>query len=192
MADMKFSCPQCGQHISCDEPWAGHQIECPACHSSIVVPQIQRPPALSTAAPPLTEPLKPAGAKLAPGVTQVPRSTAHAPAPAKQFIPQHHAGENSLLKYGVMVVVIAVLAGVGYFYGLPLITGALQQDPAANANSPGGAKTSQSGGTMGGPLGEVNGAMDVSETLDAGSSSAKTHPTPSTNSAARSRAKAPH
>lgn len=191
MADMKFSCPQCSQHIECNEAWAGHQIECPACHSSIVVPQIQRPRAFSDAALPLTEPPKPAAAKLAPGVTQVPRSTAHAPAPVKKFIPQHHGSDNSLLKYGVMIAVIAVLAGAGYFYGLPLITGALQQEPAAN--SPGGAKASQSGGTMGGPMGEVNGAMDVSETLDAGSSSAKNHPAPSTNNAARPRpATTPH
>jgi DNA-directed RNA polymerase subunit RPC12/RpoP len=189
MADMKFPCPQCGQHISCGETWAGRQIECPACHNRIVVPQVQAPSAPSPAALPMTEPSKPAGAKLAPGVTQVPRSTAHAPAPAKRFIPQRHGSENSLLKYGVMVAVVAVLAAVGYFYGLPLITGALQREPAAN--SPGGAKTSQSGGTMGGPMGDVNGAMDVSETLDAGSSPAKTHRAPSTNNTARLQPVAP-
>lgn len=185
MVDLKFSCPQCNQHIECNEAWAGHQIECPACHSGIVVPQIQRPSAPPPAALPPTGPTKPAAAKLARGVTQVARSTAHAPAPAKKFIPKHHGSENSLLKYGVMVALIAVLAGAGYFYGLPLITGALQQEPAAS--SPGGAKTSQSGGTVGGPMGEVSGAMDVSETLDSGSASAKTRPAAPTNTAARPR-----
>jgi DNA-directed RNA polymerase subunit RPC12/RpoP len=191
MADLKFSCPQCGQHIGYGEAWAGVQIECPACHSSIIVPQVQRPPAASAASIPVSGPAKAAGAKLAPGITQVPRSTAHAPAPVKKFIPQHRGGDNSLLKYSVMAVVVAALAGAGYFYGLPLITGALQQEPAANP--PAAAKSSQTGGTMGGPMGDVSGAMDVSETLDAGSSSSKASPDKSTNNAARPRpAKPPH
>lgn len=191
MADMKFSCPQCGQHIGYDEAWGGVQIECPACHNSIIVPEAQRPPAASAALIPVSEPAKVAGARLAPGITQVPRSTAHAPAPVKQFNPQHHGGDNSLVKYSVMAVVVVALAGVGYFYGLPLITGVLQQEPAAN--QPAGAKSSQTGGSMGGPMGEVSGAMDVSETLDAGSSSTKTRPVTSTNNAARQRpAKPPH
>jgi DNA-directed RNA polymerase subunit RPC12/RpoP len=189
MAEMKFSCPQCGQHIGCDDAWAGNQIECPACHSSILVPQIQRQPAASPAPAVAKDSAKPAGAKLAPGVTQVARSTAHAPAPIKRDVPRPPGGDNSLLKYGVMIAVIAVLATVGYFYGLPLITGALQQEPTAN--SPGGAKTSQGGGTMGGPMEEVNGAMDVSETLDAGSSSAKSRPVTSTNNTARPRGTKP-
>jgi hypothetical protein len=86
------------------------------------------------------------------------------------------------LKYGALLAVIAALAVFGYFYGLPLLTGALQQEP--NAKPAAGAKPSPAGGAMGGPMGEVNDAMDVSETLDAGSS-AKTHRAPSTNNAAR-------
>jgi DNA-directed RNA polymerase subunit RPC12/RpoP len=183
MAEMKFSCPQCGQHIGYEEAWAGVQIECPACHSSILVPQLQRPLAAPPASIPISEPAKPAGAKLAPGITQVARSTAHAPAPVKKFIPQRNGGDNSLLKYSVITVVIAALAGAGYFYGLPLITGALQQDPAANQPK----STQTGGGSMGGPMGDVSGAMDVSETLDAGSSSTKTRPVASTNNAARPR-----
>jgi hypothetical protein len=185
MADLKFSCPQCGQHIGYEEAWAGVQIECPACHNSIIVPQLQRPLAAPPASIPVSEPAKPAGARLAPGITQVPRSTAHAPAPAKKFIPQNRGGENALLKYSVMAVVVAALAGAGYFYGLPLITGALQQESAPN--QPAGAKSSQGGGSMGGPMGDVSGAMDVSETLDAGSSSTKTRPAASTNNTARPR-----
>jgi len=192
MADLKFSCPQCGQHIGYDEAWAGVQIECPACHGSIIVPQLQRPLAASPGSIPVSEPAKPAGPRLAPGIAQVPRSTAHAPAPVKKFIPQRQGGDNSLLKYSVIAVVVAALAGAGYFYGLPLITGALNQGPAAN--QPTGAKQSQTGGSMGGPMGDVSGAMDVSETLDAGSSSSsKARPATSTNNAARPRpAKPPH
>ncbi len=191
MGDLKISCPQCGQHISCDEAWAGHHLDCPACHASVLVPEGPRPPAPAPAPALAKAAARPAGAKLALGVTQVARSTAHAPTPSKKFIPQHPGSENSLLKYGVIAAVIAVLAWVGYFYGLPLVTGALEQAPALN--SPGGAQKSQSGGGSGGPMGDVNGAMDVSETLDAGSSSAKTHAAPSTNNAARPRtARPPH
>ena len=39
MAEFKFSCPQCGQHIQCDVGYAGTQITCPSCQKAIVVPQ---------------------------------------------------------------------------------------------------------------------------------------------------------
>jgi DNA-directed RNA polymerase subunit RPC12/RpoP len=34
----KFACPECGQHISGDEQYGGHQIQCPHCHRPILVP----------------------------------------------------------------------------------------------------------------------------------------------------------
>jgi hypothetical protein len=43
MAEFKFPCPRCGQHIQCDTGYSGTQINCPACHQTIVVP-----PAFST------------------------------------------------------------------------------------------------------------------------------------------------
>ncbi len=154
MAEMKFSCPQCGQHIGYDQAWAGQQIECPPCHSTILVPQIQHPRAASPAPALAKEPAKPAGAKLATGVTQVARSTAHAPAAIKRAVPRPPRGDNPVLKYSVIGLVIAILVAVGYFYGLPLITGALQQEPAGN--SPGNASSIvRVGGTMGGPMGDV-------------------------------------
>jgi hypothetical protein len=42
MAEFKFSCPQCGQHIQCDTSYSGTQINCPVCQQSIVVPQAPR------------------------------------------------------------------------------------------------------------------------------------------------------
>jgi hypothetical protein len=88
-----------------------------------------------------------------------------------------------------MVVVLAAVAGVGYFYGLPLINGALQQEPAAK--SPGNSKASESG-TVGGPMGDVGGAMDVSEALDSGSSGTKRRQVAATNNAAQRAVKPPH
>lgn len=188
MAELKFSCPQCGQHIGYDDAWAGQQIECPVCRTGILVPDIKRPLAAASAQALVKEPAKFAGAKLASGVTQIARSTAHAPAPIQRAVPRRPGADNSLLKYGLMAVVIAILAAVGYFYCLPLMTGALQHEPAAS--SPGNAKSSQSGGTMGGPMGDVNGAMDVSETLDGGSST-RTRSAPATNHTAQPRAATP-
>jgi hypothetical protein len=55
VSDFKFSCPSCGQHISCDTSNAGMSIACPACQTVLTVPQapaVAPPahPALSIAA----------------------------------------------------------------------------------------------------------------------------------------------
>jgi hypothetical protein len=42
MAEFKFFCPQCGQHIQCDTSYSGTQIDCPICKQAIVVPQAPR------------------------------------------------------------------------------------------------------------------------------------------------------
>jgi hypothetical protein len=42
MPEFKFPCPQCNQNIQCDTGYSGTQINCPACHQAIVVPQPQR------------------------------------------------------------------------------------------------------------------------------------------------------
>ncbi len=56
MAEMKFSCQACGQHIQCDEQWSGRQIACPACGASMMVPQIAAiPTAVPVAAPAVAE-----------------------------------------------------------------------------------------------------------------------------------------
>lgn len=38
MSEFKFSCPQCEQHLQCDERLSGKQIQCPACNHLIVIP----------------------------------------------------------------------------------------------------------------------------------------------------------
>lgn len=38
MAEFKFSCPQCEQHLQCDEGLSGRQIQCPACNHLIRIP----------------------------------------------------------------------------------------------------------------------------------------------------------
>jgi DNA-directed RNA polymerase subunit RPC12/RpoP len=180
MADMKFSCPQCSQHISCDEAWAGHEIACPVCQGAIVVPQFHAPPAAPPPTAPSREAAKPGGAKLAAGVTQLARSTAHAPAPGKKIIPRGPRSNNSLIGYAILLLVVAGLAWVGYFYGLPMLKDTFPSSaPTAGAGAPKG------GGTRGGPLGEVNEAMDASDALDGGSSSARNRRPAATNNPAR-------
>jgi hypothetical protein len=44
MAEFKFSCPQCNQHIQCDASYVGMQIDCPICKQAIVVPHAATPP----------------------------------------------------------------------------------------------------------------------------------------------------
>jgi DNA-directed RNA polymerase subunit RPC12/RpoP len=71
MSDIKFSCPQCQQHIQCDEAsYGGREIACPACGTRLVVPgQAAAPAPAPAAAPPYAPPPQPApaGGKVCPG-----------------------------------------------------------------------------------------------------------------------------
>ena len=40
MSEFKFSCPQCQQHIQCDEQFSGREIQCPDCHHLIRIPPV--------------------------------------------------------------------------------------------------------------------------------------------------------
>ena len=40
MSQFKFSCPQCQQHLQCDEQFSGREIQCPGCHHLIRVPPV--------------------------------------------------------------------------------------------------------------------------------------------------------
>lgn len=88
MADIKFSCPSCGQHIQCEDQWAGRQIACPACAASLAVPQIQAAPApVPTVAPapaPSSSPSAPTPGSPAPAARRlVPRKK---PFPVKALL----------------------------------------------------------------------------------------------------------
>ena len=39
MAEFKYACPVCGQHIKCDSSQSGSVMECPTCFQKITVPQ---------------------------------------------------------------------------------------------------------------------------------------------------------
>lgn len=48
MAEYKFNCYRCGQHLACEESLSGTQIQCPVCQALLLVPFFGVPP---TAAP---------------------------------------------------------------------------------------------------------------------------------------------
>ena len=52
MSEFKFSCPNCSQHIQCEELCSGRQINCPACQKPLVVPSLG-PPAPEVTLPPI-------------------------------------------------------------------------------------------------------------------------------------------
>lgn len=39
MSELKFACPVCGQHITCDSSASGTPMDCPTCFRKLVVPQ---------------------------------------------------------------------------------------------------------------------------------------------------------
>jgi hypothetical protein len=42
MAGIKINCPECGEHIECDEGYRGSQINCPTCNGLFLVPQAMK------------------------------------------------------------------------------------------------------------------------------------------------------
>jgi hypothetical protein len=57
MSDIKFACPHCSQHITCDIQYCDSTIDCPACGNEMIVPRLTaidspHPPMLLVASPP--------------------------------------------------------------------------------------------------------------------------------------------
>ena len=40
MAEFKFACPHCQQHLQCREEFSGRQIQCPSCKVLIRIPAV--------------------------------------------------------------------------------------------------------------------------------------------------------
>ena len=43
MSNVMFTCPECSQHISCDESYRGDQLQCPTCQHEVTVPRLDPP-----------------------------------------------------------------------------------------------------------------------------------------------------
>jgi len=118
MADFRFSCPQCGQEIECDELWSGHQIQCPTCQGEITVPpKPDAPPHASFAS------AAPRESRLSIGQSRAQRSSAPPPPPPQEVLLQRQLkqaktgrqGSGAMKWVGVGAVVIAL--GVGGYFG---------------------------------------------------------------------------
>jgi DNA-directed RNA polymerase subunit RPC12/RpoP len=129
MPELKFSCAQCGQHISCDELWAGQQIQCPACKNTLVVPGAHAaPPAPPAATTPTQVSHAPTTGrpKLAARATQMERATPANVADHRRSLPRPPKGENAPLKYAIIGVLLLALGGVAYHY-VPGLLGKVQE-----------------------------------------------------------------
>ncbi len=165
MGDIKFSCPSCNQHITCDELWGGHELACPSCQTPLVVPA--PPPQPVAAGPTGGNPLVPkppqtAGARLSrpqePAVQSrgIPIRNLAVPPPKKQ---------NPALK--ILKVAGIVVVGAAGGYGAFLLV----QNMQAKANAKRDTEARGSGQGEVGHIAEVNAVMDATETLDGGGSS---------------------
>lgn len=159
MADIKFACPSCNQHITCDELWGGHQLDCPNCKNPLVVPAAAAPPAPAASRAQAPKP---------PGAVE-PRlaiNTGHAAAaasagagqraiPIRNLAPPPPKKKNALVTYGVGALVVVGL-GVGGYYGYGWIS--RMQDKVTTATND-AAKNSD-----GGQVGHI---ANLYKTLDA-------------------------
>lgn len=159
MADIKFSCPHCNQHITCDELWGGHELQCPGCQGSLIVP------GGATAPAPPDNPLVPKpqfGGKVSLTKAPAPNAPAHgAPAPPRNIpirnlAPPAQKKQSPVAKYAITAAVLVALAAGGYF-GYVWYTG---RQASANAKSQEAEKKTGGGAQSGGQLAEMNTVMD--------------------------------
>jgi hypothetical protein len=169
MAEFKFSCPGCNQHIQLDELWGGHQIQCPSCQATIIVPQTKASaaPAAAAAAPRAAAPHGGAAAPAVPASTVLAKAAAtsqHAPVQQTQtrFVPGRVAakpaasgGKPPVLKWAIIGGVV-LFVGAGAYFGMPYV---LNYQDKLNADRRADAK--KSGG------GEMGHTMDLYNVLDA-------------------------
>src|SRR5262249_2594499 len=123
MADIKFACPHCNQHITCDELWGGHQLECPNCKNPIAVPAAAapppKPPRGKVTAPLVPNPPASAEPRLALNTAQAAEAApAQKSIPIRNLAPPAPKKRSPLVTYGSILAVLVVLGVAAYFgYG---------------------------------------------------------------------------
>ncbi len=157
MAEFKFSCPQCNQHIQCDTGYSGMQINCPTCQKPIIVPQAPRvttPPPAAAAPPPAPPQTLPG---MATRVTAPSAGRRFAGAPSLTGAPPPKPKSNALRNILVITASIVVLAGLGAggWFGYTKIKAhktaqeAKKGNPAAQVTAPSSTATIQALGILG-------------------------------------------
>lgn len=173
MADIKFACPSCHQHITCDELWCGQEIACPICQAPLTVPPkpAPKPVARTTASAHSGSSLVPkpppgAGSKLSIGAqanTEAPGAgLANRNIPIRNLAPEAQKKKSPLVKILTGIVVVAVL-GVGGYYGFQWLM-AMQ----AKSNAARDREMANADGGQVGHISELNNFLDATEPGGAG------------------------
>jgi hypothetical protein len=173
MADIKFACPSCHQHITCDELWCGQEIACPICQAPLTVPPKPAPkPAVRTTGsgqghnalvpkpPAAPTPKLSIGAQAnteAPGAGLANRNI-----PIRNLAPEAKKKKNPVVKILTTIVVVAVL-GVGGYYGFQWLM-AMQ----AKSNAASDREMANADGGQVGHISELNNFLDATEPGGAG------------------------
>src|SRR5207245_588135 len=120
MAEFKFPCPACNQNIICDELWCGQQIQCPSCHTELVVPSQQQAAPSSSLVPPPPPPG--AASKLSLGRHQ-PQQSGAAPQASQRVIPGTRPlppppkPKSRLVPQLLKTAAVLIVLGVGGYFG---------------------------------------------------------------------------
>jgi len=144
MADIKFACPHCNQHITCDALWGGHELQCPGCQNNLVVPA---PPAEPEATSLVPAPPRGGVARVsisrpsAHAAEGAPAAPANKPIPIRNLAPPPKKKQSPVVKIAIGAAIAVVLAAGGYF-GYTWWSGR-QAKLQANSTEP--AKNSDSG-----------------------------------------------
>jgi len=163
MAEIKFSCPQCNQHITADELWGGHELQCPGCQRTLLVPAI--PGEAPASVPNSLVPTPPSGG---PKIS-LNRPQAHAtgggaggaapnkPIPIRNLAPTIRKKQNPVVKFAIGAAVVVVL-GTGGYFGFIWVSGYQAKLKAKSAE----ADKNADGGQVG-HIAEVNAVMDATD-----------------------------
>ena len=146
MSDFKFACPDCDQHIQCDEQLGGQPIKCPACQADLVVPQMQPKPSVRVAVTPV---------RTAPTAPTVPPSPVPSSAPRRTVLDEEPGG-GGRVKQIVTVAVVVVLLGAGGYFGIPKLLEMQRKFNAAQEKA-----NAEHGG------GEIGHALELNQVLEA-------------------------
>lgn len=169
MADIKFSCPRCGQNITCDELWGGYELQCPSCQTSLTVPAKPAAPAAAPTSGGIQPPTSPVRLSYAQTHNPAPAgagAAAQRVIPIRNLAPPPPPKQNKLVKYGTIVAVLAVLGVAGWF-GYPYARGLLNK---GGTDAPAAKSTGE---------GRVGRIEALNSTLDSSDSSAASSGTPS-------------
>ena len=105
MSEFKFTCSQCGQHLSADDSWIGQPIQCPSCQAALVVPRLA-----ATAPPPV--PKLSVASSLPPVIPAAPRPAGQA---RPNATPPHSAPRAAPWLWIILGVVLLGVVGIAVF-----------------------------------------------------------------------------